>query len=263
MYGAMSRRGLIIAASCLLLVLGLTMWGGSCIGAARAKSDEPSAWTRLSKLQTASAGLQRDVTALRDQLSSAETELSQGQSTVTGLRQHNTTLRTQLSSTEAELYQVQGRYGGLQENNAALRTQLASAETELSQLRLAYSGLQRENAAIRSQVTSLKSDYDSLMARYSILEKAKEFTVDSRLRVRLSTEVQLGTVTWVRGEVTNTGSTTVQRVYILVSRYKPDGSLERLDLPPTVILNLAPGGIGYFSILTAGENSKVTVLGDY
>lgn len=237
-----SRRGLILGILVVCAVLGLAIWGGSLVGTSRAKQQQQET---------------------QGQLTSARTEVSQMQSSYTNLQRDNVTLRTQLMSTESALSQMQASYVGLQQDNAKFQGQLTSTESALSQMQSSYSSFQQDNTRLRVQLASLTSEHDSLKMRYGALERTKWFVVDGRLQVRLSTEVQFAAVTWVRGEVTNIGSSTVQKVYILVSRYKPDGSLDKLDLPPTVILNLAPGGVGYFSFLTAGETCKVTVLGDY
>ena len=152
---------------------------------------------------------------------------------------------------------------GVEQESKAMRAQLVSTETELSRMQSEYSGLQEKHTTLQSQLTSLTSDYNNLMMRYSALEKTKVFVIDDRLKVAVFTEAQLATAAWVRGEVTNTGTTTMQRVYVLLFRYKTDGSLEKLELPPTVLLNLAPQATGYFSFLSAGENYKIMMVGDY
>lgn len=245
MYGEESRiskRALALAIVVILAALALATWGGTCIGASRANQQVKETEVRLV---------------------SATTQVSQLQSKSDNLQQSNATLKTQLASAETERSQLQANYSTLQQSNATLRTQLASVQTELPQLESKYASQMQENSALRAQLQTLTSQYDTLLTRYSALEKTKEFAADSRLRVILSTEAQPAPVTWLRGQVTNIGTTTVQRVYVLVSRYKADGSLDRLDLPPTIMLNLAPQSAGYFSFLTAGENCKVTVLGDY
>ncbi len=239
---ARHRRALAIVIVSLLVLLGLATWVGTKLGASSATSQAREQ---------------------KEQLESATTQLSQLQSLFTSLQKNNEALRTQLWSAETGLSQIQSSYGSLQDSNAVLRTQLASAQAELSQVQSKQNALQQDNAALRAQLDTTKSNYDSLVIRYSALEKTKEFTVDGRLKVKLSTEAQLPTAAWVRGEVTNIGNTLIRKVYILVSRYNSDGSLNTVDLPPSVLLNLAPASVGYFSFLSSGETYKVTLLGDY
>ncbi len=238
----MSRRGLIIVILSACAVLGLAIWGGTLIGSSRANQQ------------------QKETQA---QLTSAQYELSQVQSSYTALQLDNVTLRTQLMSTENALSQMQSGYVGLQQDNVTVRTQLMSTQNALSQTQSGNTGSQQDNAKLQSQLTALTLDYNNLATRYDTLQKTKEFVVDSRLKVELTTEQQFGAMTWVRGQVTNIGSSTVQKIYVLVSRYKTDGSLDGLDLPPAILLNLVPGGAGQFSFVATGSNYKVTVLGDY
>lgn len=238
----MSRRGIIIVVVAALTVLVLAIWSGKQLGTADAEEQSK---------------------AVRAQLVSTESELSRMLSDYSSLQQSNGTLRTQMVSAESELSRLQSRYGTLQQSNAALRGQIASGETELSRLQSDYSALQQKYNTLQSQLTTMTSDYNNLVMRYTALEKTKLFVIDERLKVAVFTEAQIATAAWVRGEVTNTGTTTIPKVYALLFRYNADGSLDKLELPPTVLLNLAPQATGYFSFLSAGENYKILIAGDY
>lgn len=266
----MSKKAIAIIVAAILVASGLLAWGGTRLATAQVVEQSRvmqvqliSLESDLSRMQMEYGNLQQGNTALRAQLTSAEGELSRLQSEYGNLQQANNAVRTQVASTQGELVRVQLENVNLQQTGATLRTQLASAQADLLRQQSEYANLQQKSAATQSQLASVTADYTSLMTRYDSLEKARAFTVDDRLKVSLYTEAQLPTVAWIRGEVTNTGNAPAQRVYVLVFRYKADGSLDKLDLPPTVLLNIAPGATGYFSFMSAGETTKIMVAGDY
>lgn len=238
----MSRRGMILAILIACAVLGLAIWGGSLIGAARSG---------------------QIIEETQAQLKSSRDEFSQLQTSYTNLQKDTVSLRTQLMATEASISQMQSGYVNLQQEAMTLRTQKMTSDDTISHMQSANTVLQQDTAKLQAEFTMLNVDYNALKIRYDTLEKTKTHMVDNRLKVQLTTEQQFGGVTWVRGEVTNIGSTTVSKIYVIVSRYKSDGSLDNVDLPPAIITNLSPGNSGQFSYVASGGNSKVTILGDY
>ncbi len=238
----LSRRGKILVILVACAVIGLAVWGGTLIGAARANAQQEET---------------------QSQLTAAKEELSRLQTSYTTLQQDTVALRTQLVATEASLSKMQSSYVTVQQDNLSLRSQQTSADSAISKMQSSHTDLQQENGKLQGQLASLTTDYNSLKIRYDALEKTKAFLVDGRLRVNLSTEQQFGAVTWMRGEVTNVGSVAVQKIYVFVSRYKSDGSLDSVDLPPAIIVNLGAGSTSQFSFIATGSTSKVTVLGDY
>ncbi|MDO8567729.1 MAG: hypothetical protein Q7R57_03325 [Dehalococcoidales bacterium] len=273
----MSKKAIVIIILAIFAASGISAWGGTRLGTARgmeqAKSIQvqlASTENELSRIQSEYGNLQQGNSDLRTQLVSAEGELSRMQKEYGNIQQGNSTLRNQVTSTDAALSQLQTNYGTLQQNNATVRTQLTSAEsdlasreTELSRTKSDYASLQQTSASTQSQLNSMTSDFNNLKAQYDALQNAKLFVVDNNLKVSLSTEAQLPGIVWVRGEVNNAGSVTAQKVYVLIFRFKADGSLDKMDLPPTVLLNLAPGTTGYFTFLSAGETTKIMVVGGY
>ncbi len=266
----MSRRGITIVVLLILGVLALATWGGTQLGGSATKQQVEdtqveliSANDELSRVQSEYAALQQDNAELSSRLSMTEAALLQTQAQYATSEQKVGTLNTELTTTGTALSNTQAAYASSQRSTVQLQAQLTSTTEELANIQSAYRSMNQENDDLQAKLASTRADYDRLAERYEALEATKEFVVDNRLTVRLFTETQSGGATWIRGEVTNTSDKTIGRIYVLVTRYDTGGKLNSLDLPPAVILNLAPSDVGYFTFMSVGGPIKVTVLGDY
>jgi predicted nucleic acid-binding Zn-ribbon protein len=286
----MSKRGITIVAVLILVALALATWGGTKLG--NDTSDNLSVNMQEKPVSAAEqTALEQENEILNNRLSSTMAELTQIQSDYTALQQESEILNNRLSSTMTELTQIQSQYDALKQDNAELEADLAAKNAALADSQAAYTTLQRSNTRLQAQLTSttedltdmqlkyqdLLQDYDNLQvqltsaqadvsnltASYAALQGTKKWVVDNRIQVSLSTETEEGQTTWVRGDVTNISSVTIPKIYVLVSRYNSSGTLVSMDLPPSVILNLAPGGVGYFSFFSTSELCKITVISDY
>lgn len=287
----MKKRGITIVVVVILGALALATWGGTQLGDSPAGLPPEEVQEEINDLTDELAQatenyiiLQQDNEELDTLLSEAQTSLSEIQTLYNLLQQENSNLKqtnaaltgenagletvnanleAKLASIESSLTGAQTDYLTLQQTNTQLRAQLTATTNDLSALQNTYQILTQNYSNLQTQLSTSESNYYNLQQQYQALQNAKQFTVDSRLRVNLSTEMQSGGTTWIRGEVTNISVQAISRVYIIVSRYNTSGTLKSMDLPPSVILNLAPGGVGYFSYFTTGELTEITVYGDY
>jgi predicted nuclease with TOPRIM domain len=294
----MRKRGITIVVVVILGALALATWGGTQLGDSPTVLPPEEVQKEINDLTDELAQatenyiiLQQDNDELDRRLSEAQASLSEIQTLYNLLQQENSNLKqtnatltgenaalagenagletvnanleAKLASIESSLTGAQTDYLTLQQTNTQLRAQLTTATNELSALQNTYRILTQNYNNLQTQLSTSESNLFNLQQQYQALVNAKQFTVDNRLRVNLSTEMQSGGTTWVRGEVTNISGQAISRVYVVVSRYAANHTLTSMDLPPSVILNLAPGGTGYFSYFTTGELTEITVYGDY
>ena len=177
------------------------------------------------------------------------------------------TLQNKVSSMESDAVTLAANYSALQ---SQVESEYATLESSYSQLQSQYDTLsqtytsqQKQLAIAEDYASQLQEDLDNLQANYISLTQLKKFDVDDKLQVNFTAEDEFLTSRWIAGQVTNIGSTTVNKVYVFVFRYDPDGSLKQAEFPPTVITNLKPDETAHFSFLVASEPFKIMVVGDY
>jgi peptidoglycan hydrolase CwlO-like protein len=296
----MSKRGITIIIVIILSALALATWGGTKIGDNSSQQEilpatKPGETTEdneeLTRIQTEYTLLQQNNDELNSLFESTKASLLEVQTQydalkqsseslgleIAALEQDNAALQRKNASLEAEnsnlaseltviknsLTSAQSDYYELQQANSQLQDKLNSKTVELSAWQDSYRDLTEENDDLEEEINTLESENYRLVQQYEALLDTKQFTVDNSLQVDLSAEMQSGGITWVRGEVTNISSHTISRIYVVVSRYNSSGTLQSMDLPPSVILNLSPGEKGYFSYFTSGEQCEITIYGDY
>ena len=165
---------------------------------------------------------------------------------------------------------LQTNYGQLQENYHLLEARLTSLRQDYSGLQTNYGQFQEDYDLLEAELGSLTQSYyqlefcyDDLELRYMSLEKVKQFVVDETIQITFSMEEEIMGLRWIKARVTNIGDSAIKKLYIVVFRYNPDGSLDKMDFPPTVIDDLGVNEVSYFSFPSAGEPFKIMAIGDY
>ncbi len=170
------------------------------------------------------------------------------------LEQERADLEQDLTAANILLASAQANVASLQDSNNQLLDQLAAASASLTEL-------QQENDELRASLADAEARYNSLYQQYLVLEAAKQFAVDSRLSVALSTEIQPDGTIQIRCQVTNTSGQTIAKAYLLVAHFAADGTLNSIDLRP--VLNIGPGqSKEIYVITTTGETVRITALSD-
>ncbi len=270
----MSKRGITIIVVVILGALALATWGGTRLGDSTSDQQPEETQEGIDTLTNELAQVRDNYILIQENneelsalLASTKAALLKSQAEYNALVNEKAVIEVELSRIESALVQAQVDYANLQRSYNRLQSRLTSAENEVTTLQRAYQNLSENYDDILDEQADVKADYNYLSQRYSVLEGTKQFTLDNRLRVNLSTETEPGETSWVIGEiiggVTNISNRTISRVYVLISRYNSDGTLASLDLPPSLITNLAPGEVGYFNFSSTGESCKITVIGDY
>ena len=191
-----------------------------------------------------------------------------------------------------------GTWGGVQIGSTSTSEELATLKHRVSSIESEYTTLLKGNVGLQSEMSSLQGDYSTIQSQYEMLEgdygnrveqlartqtqtsllqgellnlqgkyvslaKTKAFEVDDSLHVSFNIEEEFLSSQWIAGEVTNSGSTAVEKVYVFIFRYSPEGVLTDVDLPPTVVTDLVAGETAHFSFSTAGEAFKIMVIGNH
>lgn len=97
-------------------------------------------------------------------------------------------------------------------------------DNKYSQLNDDYANLQDDYEQLEGNYSTLQNQYSELIANYTLL-KSVNYTFDSSVQISdLTIDVGAYT-TYVRGNVTNVGNTSIKHLFIFVFHFNADGSL--------------------------------------
>jgi len=140
-------------------------------------------------------------------------------------------------------------------------------DKKYTQLKDDYEQLEGNYSALRNQYNNLNERYNELQANYSTLKSVK-YTFDSSIQISDLT-IDVGYFsTYVRGNVTNIGNTSLKHLYVFVFHYDPDGSLASRydDYNYEYLENLYPNETLPFEIYFStveGQIFKIFAVGNY
>lgn len=155
-----------------------------------------------------------------------------------------------------------GEISGLQSEVMSLESEVSTLTTDYNDLNATYDQLLNDYDSLISTSDELQRAYDDLEEAYDLLNSAG--LVFDRLRI---SDLKVSGEYWyssVVGNVTNMGNETMNKVYVVLFKYEPDGSLYSYSV--TTIENLAVDETNDFSLsltLEEGQKFRVLAVGSY
>ena len=146
-------------------------------------------------------------------------------------------------------------------------SKIQSFFVEYGALNTRYNELRTDYDNLNATYNQLNTTYNELQANYTLLKSVK-YTFDSSIQISdLTIDVGYWSA-YVKGNVTNIGTTPIKSLYIFAFQYNPDGSLhETYGSPDYEFLeNLYPNETLPFEICFStveGQIFKIFAVGNY